>query len=63
MFLYVDIAQLPMSPRKLANRCFPPEMLNTVLDAETGKLIEYHHFMKNPKYHQLYGQSYGKEIG
>ena len=60
MLLYVDIAQLPLSPRRLANQCFPPEILNTVLDAETGELMEYHHLMNNLNYRKLYGQSYGK---
>ena len=49
MLSYVDIAQLPLSPRRIAQRRFPPEMLNTVLDAETGELMEYRHLMKNPK--------------
>ena len=60
MFLYVDIAQLPLSPRRLDQRRFPPEMLNEVLDAETGKFMKYRHLINIPKYHQLYGQSYGK---
>ena len=63
MLSYVDIEKLPMSPRNLANRRFPPEVLNTVLYAEKCELTEYRHLMKNPKYRQLYGQSYGKELG
>ena len=38
-------------------------MLNSVLDTDTGELMEYRHIMKNPKYRNLYGNSYAKEIG
>ena len=39
------------------------EMLNTVLDEDTGKLMEYRHLMKSSKYCHLYGTSYRKELG
>ena len=39
------------------------EMINAVLDKDMGELIEYRHLMKNPKYCQLYGKSYAKELG
>ena len=38
-------------------------MINAVLDEDTGELMEYRHLMKNPKYCQLYGKSYAKELG
>ena len=38
-------------------------MTNAVLDEDTGELMEYRHLMKNPKYRQLYGKSYAKELG
>ena len=38
-------------------------MFNAVLNEETGKLIKYHHIMKNPKYCQLYATSHSKELG
>ena len=62
MLSYVDIAQLPISPRRRAKRRLTPEMLNTVLYAETGAM-EYRRLTKNSKYLQLYGLSYGKELG
>ena len=52
-----------MSPQYLASRCFPSDMLNAVLDTDTGELMEYRHLMKKPKYCNLYGNSYAKEIG
>ena len=38
-------------------------MLNAVLDKDTGELMEYRHLMKKPKYRNIYGNSYAKEIG
>ena len=38
-------------------------MINTVLNEETGELMEYRHIMKIPKYRQLYATSYRKELG
>ena len=38
-------------------------VINAVLDEYTGELIEYHRLMKNPKYLQLYRNSYAKELG
>ena len=43
-------------------RFFPIEMINVVLDEDTGELVEYHHLIKNSKYCQLYGESYAKEL-
>ena len=39
------------------------EILNAVLDEDTGKLMEYRHLMKIPNYCQLYGTSYRKQLG
>ena len=63
MLLYVNIAQLLLSPKRLAQRRFPHDMINSVLDAETGESMEYLRLNKNPKYLQLYGQSYREELG
>ena len=52
-----------MPPQQLASRNFSSDMLNTVLDNDTGELMEYPHLMRNPKYRNLYGNSYAKEIG
>ena len=52
-----------VSPKHLASRRFPSDMLNAVLDNNTRELMEYRHLMKNSKYRNLYGNSYDKEIG
>ena len=62
MFACADVMQLTMSPRKLAGRKFPFEMINAVLNEETGELIEYRQVIKNPKYRILYEKSFSKEI-
>ena len=38
-------------------------MINAFLDKDSGELMEYRRLMKNPKYRQLYRDSYTKEIG
>ena len=52
--------QLQMMPRKLAQRKFPTEMINAVLNQETGEMMEYRQVMKNPKYRALYEKAYAK---
>ncbi len=38
-------------------------MLNTVLDMDTGKLMEMKHFLVNPKYKEIWGKFYITELG
>ncbi len=38
-------------------------MLNAVLNMTTGKLMEMRHLLVNPKYKDLWGKSYTKELG
>ena len=52
-----------MSHKHLASRRFPSDMLNVILDNDTNELMEYRHLMKKPKYCNLYGNSYAKDIG
>ena len=56
------VAQMKLSPKQLSSRRFPIEMINAVLNEETGELMEYLHIMKNSKYCQLYAKSYSKEL-
>ena len=63
MFACTDRMQLNMSPRKLAGRKFPIEMINAVLNEGTGEIMEYRQVMKNPKYCRLYDKAYSKELG
>ena len=63
MLACAEVSQLNLSPKSLASRKFPLEMLNAVLDEDTGELVEYRALTKNPKYSKLYGQLYAKELG
>ena len=38
-------------------------MANAVLDSDSGKLLEYRHLTKHPKYNAIYGNSSGNEVG
>jgi len=47
-----------------ASRCsFPVEILNTVLDKDTGELLEMCQLLTNPKYKDVWGKSYTTELG
>ena len=37
--------------------------VNSVIDGETGKSLEYYHLIKCPKYKEEWGISFGNEIG
>ncbi len=37
-------------------------MASAILDNKTGKLLEYHHLMKHPKYKDVWMKSFGTEI-
>ena len=62
MLACAEVYQLKLSPQSLASRKFPLEMLNAVLDEDTGELMEYRALMKKPKYSKLYEESYAKEL-
>jgi hypothetical protein len=38
-------------------------MLNTIPNNNTGKLMEMRHLLRNPKFTELWGKSYTKELG
>ena len=63
MLSCATINQLRLSPKNLASRHFPVEMINAVLNEQTGELIQYLQVMKCPKYRKLYAKSYSKELG
>jgi hypothetical protein len=42
---------------------YPSNILHTVLDKTTGNLMEMRHLLVNPKYKELWGKSYTKELG
>jgi hypothetical protein len=45
-----------------AQRHFPTNMLHALLDKTTGHLMEMRHLLVNPKYKELWGKSYTKEL-
>ena len=51
-----------MSDRAFTTRCFHKEVLAAVLNEENGKLMEYCHLVRNPKYRKTWQQSYGNEV-
>ena len=55
------------TPSQAASRKYPIEFLcdfaGSVLDAETGELLEYRHLIKHPKYKDDRGHSFGNEVG
>ena len=52
-----------MNARTLASSNFPRHMLNAVLNEDTGELMEYRHLIRDPKYREIWEQSYGNELG
>ena len=38
-------------------------MANAVLDSDSGKLLEYRHLTKYPKYKAIWGNSFVNEVG
>ncbi len=55
--------QKPIQASSLAQRKFPSEILNTVLNKDTGELMEMQQLLRNPKYSNMWGKSYTKELG
>ena len=55
--------KLDLKPRAAAGLKFPRQMLNAVLNEETGELMEYRHLIGNPKYREIWGRSFGNELG
>ena len=63
MLASIQLQQTEMNARTLASRKFPRHMLNAVLNEDTGELMEYRHLIGDPKYREIWGQSYGNELG
>jgi hypothetical protein len=58
--------QAPPSAQQASARTNPPQFLcdwaHSILDDETGDLLEYRHLMKHPKYKDVWTHSFSKEI-
>ncbi len=63
MNTYSYITSRSLTPAN-ASRCSSPvEILNAVLDKDTGELLEMRHLLTNPKYKDVWGKSYTTELG
>jgi hypothetical protein len=60
---YRDITNLRLMAANAARQKFPLEMLNTVLNMDTGKLMKVKHLLVNPKYKEVWGKLYTTELG
>jgi hypothetical protein len=59
----MEIMQKPVQASSLAQRKFSSKTLNAVLNKDTGELMEKRQLLRNPKYSNLWGKSYTKELG
>jgi hypothetical protein len=69
VFHLMDTPFLPkqlFTAKQASSRKYPLQFLcdfaYSVLDDETGDLLEYRHLLKHPKYKDVWSQSFGKEI-
>jgi hypothetical protein len=68
MFQMMEIPgyKAPFTPAQAAVHKYPLQFLcnfaYTILDKDTGNLLEYRHLIKHPKYRTTWSQSFGKEI-
>jgi len=66
MLSVVELSDCAVSPQNLASRKFPMKLLceiaNAIMD-ESGEMLEYRHLMARPQYRQIWGRSFGNEIG
>jgi hypothetical protein len=60
----MELAGKQPCPQRLASRKFSSqvllEMMNAVMDLETGDMMEYRHLLKNPKYREVWSKAFGK---
>ncbi len=59
---YSNIINLRLTAANAAHQKFLLEMLNAVLDMDTGKLMEMKHLLVNPKYKEVWGKLYTTEL-
>ena len=63
MLSHANISKWTLTPKALSRLRFPITMINTVINKDTGELMECRCLMKNPKYCPIYRNSYAKELG
>ena len=63
----VEISGSCPSPQQAASRRYPLSFMcdfaGSVMDTETGELLEYRHLIKHPKFKTDWGYSFGNEVG
>ena len=63
----MDISGVKLTARQASARSFPMQFITdfagSVLDGETGELLEYQHLIKRPKYKDNWGYSFGNKVG
>ena len=63
----MGLANTPETPRQLASQKFPKKLLcetsGSVMDGETGKMMDYRHIHISPQYKEVWGKLFGNEIG
>jgi hypothetical protein len=52
-----------LTAAQTAQQRYTTDMLQAVLNNETGELMEYRHLLANPKYWDTWKNAYGKELG
>ena len=66
MLAAVEMSTAQPTPRNLASRKFPMQMLCAMAEAimdVNGDLLEYRHLMKREEYQDIWGKLYGNELG
>ena len=63
MTTYNYITSRSLTPANASHCLFPVEIINAVLDRDTGELLEMRHLLVNPKYKDVWGKSYTTELG
>ena len=67
MLSVLELSGHNVKPSQSAGRKYPAavlsEMMNAVLDDNTGELMEYRHLIRHPAYKEIWTKSMGKEIG
>ena len=60
---YTKVMHKAVNPERLAQKKFPAKMINAILNKDTGDLMEMRQLLQNPKYANLWGKLYTKELG
>jgi hypothetical protein len=63
IYNYGKATNRPVMAHHAALQQYPSNMLHAVLNKTTGHRMEMRHLLVNPKYKELWGKSYMKELG